>query len=433
MAVAGATVLGVVLAAGLIRPGLFGDRPEHTGPAQAHDRLYIAVLPLRNLTDAAGQDYFSDGITEDVIAALGRFPQLGVISHAAVMRYKNTTVEPEQLADELDVRYMLEGSVRKTEDRVRVTVQLTDLKTGLLLWDQRYDQDLGDVFEVQDAIARQVASTLSSKLDQIERERVVDKPTGSMAAYDFVLHGWDYLSRRDVSGILRAREAFQHAVDLDPDYAIAYVGLGFCDYTAVISGFEEFVAERLERAHSLAEQALDRGPATAPAHRLLGLIHLYRREYDEARRELATAIDLNPSDAISYASQGAVLLYSGQPEQAIEFLEATRRLNPILGSGSLINLGLAYLLVDRPGDAIRVLKERTESQQDHLARVPDYFRHVGLAAALARLDRFDEARDAAEEAVRQWPFFSAEQFVSQFQDPAAQSAMLESLRAAGLR
>jgi TolB-like protein/class 3 adenylate cyclase/lipopolysaccharide biosynthesis regulator YciM len=430
LAVAFAAALAVAAAWFVVGPGRL---ERGAGPAPAlRDRTYVAVLPFANLSADPAQEYFSDGITEDVIGWLGRFPELAVISRAAVMQYKGGGVSPRQVAAALGVRYVLEGSVRLAGERVRVTIQLTDADRDVLMWSERYDDESADVFEVQDQITRRVASTISSKLADIERERAFAKPTQSLAAYDHLLRGEEYLGRGSRSANASARAAFEEAIDLDPGYAGAYVGLGFANYNAVISGWEEFVGERLAQAQSLAQQALEMDESNSAAHQLLGLIHLNRRQYEDAARALQRAIAINPSDAVSYANQGTVQLFSGRPQRAIEFLETALRLNPSLGAGSLTNLGLAYYLAGRHGDAVRVLEQAGARTTSYLDRGPHHFRHVGLAASYAELGRLEEARHAAEEVLRVWPFFEVEQFVGQFRGREAQASLTTGLAKAGL-
>ncbi|MGQ0662174.1 MAG: adenylate/guanylate cyclase domain-containing protein [Pseudomonadota bacterium] len=393
------------------------------------DRPSIAVLPLVNQSGDPAQDYFSDGITDDIIAALGRFSNLAVIARNAVYVYKGKPVQPESLGRELDVRYLVEGSVRRAGNRIRVTVQLTDAMRGLHLWSERYDGEITDVFAVQEEIARGIVATLAVKLTRLEQERAFAKPTENLAAYDYVLRGRKLNSDATRSANIEARQMFEQAIRLDPAYAAAYAGLGWVQYETVTAGWTEFADNVIEEAEALARKALSLDDTLAAAYRLLGFIHLTRRQYDKAIAELNRAIEINPSDAESHGARGAVLIWSGYAKEAKEALETALRFDPSLGRGAHMNLGFVYYLMERYEDAIRFLERGVPRDP---GRLYVWYSHIGLAAAYAQSGRLDDAGRAKDTVLQLGPFFQIEPFVAQFQNPTHRAHFRDGLRNAGL-
>jgi adenylate cyclase len=391
------------------------------------DKPSIAVLPFQNLSGDEEQEYFSDGITNDIITDLSKFNQLFVIASNTVFTYKGKPVKVKQVSQELGVRYVLEGSVQRAGDKVRVNAQLIEGITGHHLWAERYDRDLRDLFTLQDEIIQTIVRTLAVKIGEAERKRVMRKSTGSLEAYDYLLRGWHHYDSKTLSANRQARQLFKKAMELDPQYASAYVALGSTYLQGAAYGWTEFQDQALQRAYDLAQKAIALEEANASAHRLLGALYVRWEQYDLAAGELRRAIELNPNDAMSYGELGAVMLYSGKTEEAIQLMETENRFNPHLGPGDLMELGLAYYLEGRYEDAIRIL-ERGVGQR------PDFpGHHIGLAAAYAQLGRSEEARQAAAKVLHLSPFFETESYGSAFRNPADRTALVEGLRKAGLK
>jgi TolB-like protein/class 3 adenylate cyclase/tetratricopeptide (TPR) repeat protein len=387
----------------------------------------IAVLPFENLSGDATQDYFSDGLTEDLIAALGRFPDLAVVAKEAVRRFKGQPPTLDSLARDLGVRYVLEGSVRRDGIRVRVTAQLVDAASGRHLWSDRYDGEIKDVFTVQDEITRSVAGALAVKLVGLEKQRALMKQPDSLEAYDYVLRGRDLAARDSRADNAQARALFERAIAIDPRYASAYVGLGMARLKAAGWGWTEFPDDALHQAERFAQSAIDLDPESAEAHALLAGAYLNLGRYDVAGTEVDKAIALNPSDAGSYAARGSILLFTGHPKEAIAAFETAQRLNPNTGSGRLEPVGWAYYLAGRYDDAVRAL-------ESGLSKSPkDYFIHAGLAATYAEMGRAEAATAAAQALLKAWPFFEVGKFAEQFQRAEDRARIAEGLRKAGLR
>jgi adenylate cyclase len=322
-------------------PGSLG--PTLSGPAQAS----IAVLPFANQSDDEAGDYFSDGITEDLITALGRFSNIGVLSWNAVATYKDRTVTLEQLARDLPVRYVVDGSVRRSGDRVRVTAHLSDAERGTLLWSERYDEAANDIFAVQDNITRRVVGTLATRLTYLEQERASAKATNNLDAYDYYLRGRQAFRRFTRSSNYQGQELFEKAIELDPDYADAHAALAGTHTKAAEMGWTEWPDKALERAHDLAQAALRLDPSNELAHVVLAIFYTYQRQYELALAELDRATEANPNYTGHYAERGWVLLLAGRWDETIEVLEEALRYDPNPTPNTFNNLAMAYYFRQR--------------------------------------------------------------------------------------
>ena len=426
---AGATLYWLRGPGGL--PGSPPDAPAQDDPAvvaaTSPGKPTIAVLPFEDRSGETVQGYFSDGVTEDVIADLGRFSNLLVLSWSAVAPYKGRSVAPEQLARDLDVRYVVGGSVRQAGDRLRVTVQLTDAERGLLLWSERYDESFDDVFAVQDQIARDVVAALAVRLTSLERERSFEKPTESLDAYDQVLRGRDLVRRIEHDANVEAHDHFERAATLDPSYSDAAVGLGFTHMNDFMYGWTEWPHQAIERAQALAEQAIGLDARNAMAHALLAQALAFQLQFDRAEQAIERAIALNPNNAMSHAIRGIVMNWSGRPELAVPSLELALRLDPHPAAWWPASLVLANYLLRRYGEAAGVF-ERFERA---FAEDPAPF--AVAAAAYAQLGRPEDAARALTALGQISPFFDAETYASNLADAGHASHMLEGLRKAGLK
>jgi len=396
-------------------------------PARLAGRPSVAVLPFKNLSDDPNQEYFSDGITEDVITALGRFSNLLVLAKSASFQFKGRDLSPAEVGRLLDARYLLDGSIRRAGDHVRVNAGLTEAATGRHVWSEGYDAELKDIFAVQADIVRRAVRAVAVKLTRFEEERVLAKPTGSLAAYDLVLRGREILSNATHEKNDEARQLFQHAIDLDPNYAAAYVALGGSHYEAVVSGWTEFRDAQLDRAETLAQKALALDPATTSAYRLLARINRYRERYDLALGQIDRALEINPNDAGSYAYRGVILVFAGKSADAIPWLEGALRFDGANANAAQV-LCTAYYLLGRYGEAV-------EACDRALARNPgrtiQMMARPVLAAAYSQLGRDRDAAGERAIVARLVPFFDAERFASQFGTQETRDQMLEGLKKAG--
>jgi TolB-like protein/DNA-binding winged helix-turn-helix (wHTH) protein/cytochrome c-type biogenesis protein CcmH/NrfG len=401
------------------------DAATVAAPALGSNRVAIAFLPLVDLGGPGDDAYFVDGLTEDIIAALGRFADLSVRAPNAVFAYRGKTLRPEDIGRELKVRYIAEGSVRRSADRLRIAIRLTDAANGTLLWADQYDAERDQIFAIQDNITRHITGALAVRLTNVEQARAAAKPPSSLEAYDLVLRGRDFLARLSRASNSNARALFEQAAVLDPGYAGAYVGLGRVELAAVAIGWTADPAGALQRAESLGRKAIAIDEFDPAAHVLLGRAYVRLREYDRALDQLKAAVALNPSDPNSYAGLGDAMLWIGDIAGAIEALEVAVNLDPKLSTEDLFGLGTAYFLAGRHTDAIRTF-ERPIARNDANA-----FIYLMLAATYAEDGRVEQAGRAAAEARRLYPFFDLENFGTLFRNPEHRGKIIAALQKVG--
>jgi adenylate cyclase len=385
----------------------------------------IAILPLVNWGDDPSREYFADGLTQDIINALGRFRGLTVMSWNAVFPYKTKPESPGEVARKLAVRYQVEGNVRQIGDRVHANTQLVDAN-GQVLWSASFDEALSDVFALQDAIATQIAGTLASRVTQVELSRTFAKPTGSLDAYDYVLRARPALQHPERGNIVQARALLKRAIETDPDYAAAYSSLAETYFIATSMGWAETPAEFLAHAEEMANKALSLDDADVRARVVLGRIHIFYQRYDQARTEMDRAIGINPSDAGGIAGRGNILLWSGQTDAAIAALEFAQRIDPELNPSDRFALSLAYYLKGRYAPAI-------EQAELNLRKTSGAnFSRVVLAAAHAELGHSDDAGRAVTIIHQLDPTFEPKEFGTKFLRAGDLDHLRDGLRKAGL-
>ena len=297
-----------------VRIGGTARAPAAPAADAAPHRPSLAVLPFDNLSGDPQEDYFADGITEDLITEFSRFQELIVIARNSVFSYKGRAVKVQEVGRDLGVRYILEGSVRKAGERVRITAQLIDAATGHHLWAERYDRKLDDVFGVQDEVTQKIVATLPRRLEAADLERARRKPTANMAAYDYLLKGKDHHHRGTKADIAKGLKALSKAIELDPDYAQAYAWLACTIGRGTARGYlkrsEELmsqVIESIHKAHSLDAEDPE-------CHRLLSEVYLLRRDFDKAEFHQQRALALNPNDPRLVVQRGFLLAWLGRGE-----------------------------------------------------------------------------------------------------------------------
>src|SRR5262245_44508798 len=323
-------------------------------PAQAKlllslpDKPSIAVLPFINLSGDPQQEYFSDGITEDIMTELSRFSELLVIARNSTFQYKGRAIDARQIGRELGVRYVLEGSIRRAADRVRVGVQLVETVTGTQRWAERYDRNLEDVFAVQDEVVRTIVTILAVHVIRAETERTLLKPPATWEAYDYYLRGADAyaagFSALTTSSLYEARQLLEQSLSLDPGYARAHSLLA---RTYVHTYLEPYDGDYLnpaglDRAHELAQKAVQLDANLPRAHSELGFVLLFKKLSEAAIAAFEQAISLNPN--FTDHTFGLGLVFAGQPSRAIDVLQANLRLDPFRGAARLAHLGHAYYM-----------------------------------------------------------------------------------------
>jgi adenylate cyclase len=428
------TVQAVAAVLVLVGAGILGRYLSGSAPAglSLPDKPSIAVLPFVNMSGEPQQEYFSDGLTEDLTSGLSKLSGLFVISRNSAFTYKGKAVKVQEVSRELGVRYVLEGSVRKAESRVRITAQLIDATRDHHLWTERYDRPLTDIFALQDEITQQIVAALAVKLTEEEHVRVVRKGTQNLEAYDYLLRGGAYFFRYTKEANAQARQMFERALELDPKYAEAYTWLGLTYWIDWIWQWSQDPPQSLQRAFALAQRAIALDDSLPWAHLALGFGYLGKKQHEQAITEGERAIALDPNGANGYAGLGFILNWTGRPEEAIVMTEKALRLNP-QDPHDPFNcpyiLGHAYRLTGRYEEAIIALK-------GVLTRDPDFLpAHTHLAAAYSELGREAEARAEAAEILRLSPNFSLEAWrrILPYKDPAEVERYLAGLRKAGLK
>jgi adenylate cyclase len=389
----------------------------------------IAVLPFVNISGDPKQEYLSDGITEQIITTLSKISEMFVISRNSTFTYKGKPVKVKQVSEELGVRYVLEGSVQKEGNQLRMTAQLVDALTGHHLWAERYDRDVKDIFALQDEIAKNILEAMQVKLTEGERARMWGKGTQSLDAYLKMLQALEAAYRQNPDDNALARQLSEEAISLDPEYARPYLILSSTYLSDIWFGLSKSPSESLKQAEQLAQKALALDPSVGYTHLILGGVYLLRRQHELSIAEMEKAIAKSPSEADAYASLGHCLTFAGRPEEAIPLIKKAIRLNPFPQAFNFQHLGQAYRVTGRYEEAI-------ESFKIALQREPNYFfPHISLAVTYILSGREEEARAEAREVLRINPKFSVEQFAKTlpFKNEEETERVCEALRKAGLQ
>lgn len=392
------------------------------------DKPSIAVLPFVNFSGDPEQEYFSDGITEDLITDLSKLSGLFVISRNSVFLYKGKAVHPQLVSKELGVRYLLEGSVRKAGNRVRITAQLIDATTSYHVWAERYDRELQDIFAVQDEVVQKIVAALQIKLTVGEQDRAKRPPTVNLEAYDFFLRGLEYRAQKTQEDNIQARRLFEHAIKLDPQFAAAYAYLGLTYLMDVASQWTDDPAHALDQLLSLAQRAVEIDATQPAAYEALAYAYLGKKQHTQAVTAAKRAIALDPNSADTYQTLGDILSFMEQGEEAVTVVEKAMRLNPRYPPSYLWSLGQAYWLTGRTEDAVIVLKRALLRNSEYLTA------HLLLAVVLSEQGKTEEARAEAEEILRLNPHYSLAvvRRGMPYQNPATVERLATALEKAGL-
>jgi TolB-like protein/tetratricopeptide (TPR) repeat protein len=397
-----------------------------TGLANA-DRPSIAILPFENAGDPEKR-YVSDGVTAEIIIALSRFSGLLVIAANSSFRYRGDQANIRTVAQELGVRYVVQGSVRHGGDRIRISVQLIEAATGTHRWADRYECPAGDVFAVQDEVTGCIVGVLVAQLTKAERDRALRKPPESWRAYDLYLRATDRSRQWDREAFATGERWLEQAVALDPSFAPAYALLAECHMSAWIEPKDHRYQDpaTLDAAWRLAQAAMERDPLLPAAHAAFGGILHWRGETDEAIKAYERALELNPNSAQGF--YGHVLSIAGRPFDGLGVLQRSMRLDPFFNPMVLGQLGHCYIMLGNERGALAPLRECA-------ARAPRWRpAHVWLAAACMRLSLVKEARAAAANVLDIEPNFSIDAWrrLHPYRDLIGSERLYETLRAAGL-
>ena len=393
------------------------------------DKPSIAVLPFANMSDDPGQEFFGDGLAEEIINALAKLGQIFVIARNSSFTYKGKTVDVKQIGRELGVKYVMEGSVRRDAQRVRVTAQLIEAATGNHLFSERYDRDLKDIFATQDEITIAVVRAVRVNVTSGEQARITGMGTKNLDAYLKAIQANEQFNLFSRQGSVRAKEFAMEAIALDPRYAYPHAILANAHMLDAWFRFSESYEESMKRADDAAHTALALEKADPYVLSALANVYVMQRQYDKAIASAERALEISPGSARSQSTMATALVFACRFHEAIPFYEEAIRLDPYPPGLVFRLLGSAYSGIGRHDEALRVLQKALRLNHT------DIFIHLGLAAAYVELGREEEARAEAREVLRLYPKFSLEYFakVLTYKDQSFVEQRVDLLRKAGLK
>lgn len=436
MRIVSAVLLVLLIALGFIYKAKFSSSPDHPVKIikkkllQLHlpDKPSIVVLPFMNMSGDKEQEYFSDGMTEDLITDLSKISGLFVIARNSAFSYKGKNVKAGKIGKELGVRYILEGSVRKVGDRVRITAQLIDASTEGHIWAERYDRDLEDIFALQDEVREKIIAALAVQLTSDDKKRMQKPSAANLEAYDYFLRGMELFALKMNKGLGEARKMFQKAIELDPNYARAYSALGHTWLTEWIFGFNQD-PEILSKALELGKKALSINEDESSGYSLLANVALWTKQNDKAVTLSQKAVALDPNNAMLLAYLGEQLTWSDRPQEGILYLQKAMRLDPKYPSWYLWNLGHAYYLAGEYDQAIDTFKRALARDQDFWPSI------VFLAVSYKAKGLNKEAKKAAENLFKTDKAPSLEQWEKRlpYKNPEHASHLIKVLKGLGVK
>jgi adenylate cyclase len=392
------------------------------------DKPSIAVLPFVNMSEDPKQEFFVDGMTEEILTALSKCPNLFVIARNSTFTYKGKAVKVKQVSEELGVRYVLEGSIQRSGDRIRVNAQLIDALKGHHLWAERYDRSVKDIFAIQDEITMKIITALQVKLTSGEMIHVLAKGAKNIDAFTKYLQAVDLWTRLTKESNAQAKKLLEEAIALDPEYPGPYIGLAKTYGMDVFLGTTQSPDQSLARAFELAQKAISLDNTNGAAYSVLSWLYATKRQYEKAIAESERAISLNPNSAESYMRLGLVLAYAGRAEEGIPYIQNALRLNPFPSPNYFSNLAVIYCESGHYEKAIEAAKRALQSEPN--TPIP----YTTLAISYIRLGREEEARAAAVEILRTNPKWSLERYakIAPYTQPQVERN-IEDLRKAGLK
>lgn len=392
------------------------------------DKPSIAVLPFENMTGDPKQEYFADGFTEQIITSLSKIPALFVISRNSTFTYKGKPVKVQQVSEELGVRYVLEGSVQKSSNRIRINVQLIDAISGRHVWAQSYDRDLKDIFGLQDEVILKITSAMSVNLTAGEQARAWAEGTKSLEAYLKLMQGREYRHKGNRESNALARRMAEEAISLDPKYADAYALLGVTYMNDVFLGTSRSPKDSLAKATELMQKALAMNGSLADARSSLGVLYSWSGRYEEGIAEAERGVELDPNSGQANYNLTLVLRWAGKSKEAIPVIQKALRLEPIPPDNYVQQMALVYFQTGDCKEALAACEKGLKRQPDHLVS------RVIMAAVYGSCGREKEARKEAAEVLRINPKFTVESFMRNipYKNPSDRDRTAEGLRKAGL-
>ena len=396
---------------------------------QLPDKPSVAVLPFTNMSGDPKEDYFGDGIAEEIITALSKTPKLFVISRNSTFVYKGKPVSIKEVAEALGVQYVLEGSVRKTGNKVRITAQLIDALSGHHLWAERYDRDLKDIFAIQDEISLKITSVLNVKLSDGEIALLLGKGTKNLEAYLKMIQARELFINVNKENNAQAKKIFEEVIMVDPGYAMAYALLAISYFYDVTLGASQSPRESIARGIEMAQKSISLDNKICFPHGALSLLYGLKKDYDKAVSEAEIGVALEPNSAYSYSFLGHALNYSSRYSEAISAFEKSIRLDPIPPYVTLTGLAFSLRLVGRYEEAAAIFKKVLQKLPDNLVC------QLGLTATYSTMGLDADARAQAKEVLRIDPNFSVDSYSKRFgyKNKDDWNRYMDALRKAGLK
>ena len=396
------------------------------------DEPSIAVLPFVNMSEDPKQELLSDGITEEIITALSKVRHLFVISRQSTFSYKGKPVKVKQVSEELGVRYVLEGSVQRSADRIRINAQLIDALTGRHIWAERYNRDLTDLFALQDEITMKILTAIRVKLTEGEQASTFGKyfkGKQGLDCYLKILEGYKYLEGHNAEDNRAARRIAEEAIAICPELPPAYVLLGLVHSMEYWTSSGKSSQDSIEKGIEAAQKALALDDSNASAHALLGDFYWLKREYDKAISEGERAIALAPGEAVVHIMYAKNLVFAGRSEEAIPLFQKAIRLNPVGTTNLYLNFGHALRMTGKFEEAVSAYRKSIQLSPDNILT------HNSLAATYSMMGREKEARAEAAEVIRINPKFSVDLFAKRqvYKDQSEINKLVDALRKAGLK
>jgi len=399
--------------------------PAAASAVAAHEPLSIAVLPFLNMGADPEKDYFADGITEDIITDLSRWRSLAVTSRNSTFRFKGQSVDTQRVGRELGVRYLVEGSVRRMGERIRITSQLINAETGNHVWGERFDRPMADLFAVQDEVVQTIVGTLVGRVQASGADRARRKPPSSLDAYDHMLRG-NALAWDDPASAAEAKRAFERAIEIDPGYGLPHSLLA----VLICREWENDLSasrETLDRAFALAQRAVELAEDESTCHTILGQFCMERRLFDLALHHAARGVEMNPANQWNRADFGIVLSHIGRAEEGLEMLRDARRADPYFVPGWYWRgLGTAQFVLRRYADALPDFERGVTSNSLRALAM--------LAACHAKLGHSERAREVVARCLAVQPDATVDKLVARmpFKDACDSRHLADCLRLAGM-
>ena len=396
---------------------------EHP-PISVSNKASVAVLPLVNTSGDLRDEHLCEGVTDDIITNLCRFRDLLVIARHSAFLFKDLQISPAEIGRRLNVRYLLTGSLRRADRRIRITVQLIKAESGAVLWSERYDGDLGDVFAFQDEVTSIITARLAVQIDAAEQRRVSKVKAPDLRAYGLILRGQHLSFQFRKEANAHARRLFEQAVEFDPGYGRSYAAMSRTCNIDWRYAWSESPETSLDRAVDLAMQAIERDSLDARGYAELGYALLYKKQHDTSLAAYERAVKLNPNDADLLAEMGDFYVYIAQPERGVELLKRAMQLNPYYPDWYLWYLGDCHFQLGNFEETIDTVSKMRDQSEAHRL----------LAASYALLDRMEEAQNHAQQLLIKHPRFSIKHWrhIPPVKDPTELGQFIEGLRKAGL-